>query len=248
MKEVNFIENVIFKRFLVSIGIIVSSFFIFYSFFTQHYEWTIINSIALLLLILLFIFPRNLIYLGLVSFLYGCCILIYFPEEHGGISFFAIGCISFAIQGFYHHKKILKISLTGILYFACLLSESRFGLYRFLHCFYKSLIYTVIVFLIFLLIYFYILQLMELNPKKQLDLTKSDFTEEELIIFYLLIKNCKIDYISLKLNLSNSTVKRRVKEIYNFLGVQDIICFNGKTARMNIIFPKEIIEKCQKIA
>ncbi|MCR5436672.1 MAG: hypothetical protein K6E97_06380 [Treponema sp.] len=240
MKSNDFIESLLIKRILICICFAVFSFYIIQSVINHNFFWVYINLAGIIFSILLFIFPRNLCYLAFLGFYYGCIVLIFFPEEHAAIAFFAVGILAFCIQGFYHNHKLIKILITILLYFACIATEIRFGLPAFRQMLIKKMIYSAVFVIIFFLIYAYVSQLMELHPKKTLDLCSANLTDEELIIFYLLSNNYKFDYISRKLNISNSTIKRRCREIYNYLGVQDIICFHGKIGRMNIIYPEHI--------
>ncbi|MBR5645342.1 MAG: hypothetical protein IKX23_01725 [Treponema sp.] len=247
MKSDDIIESLLIKRILICICFAVFLFYIIQSILHNNYFWVYVNLAGIVFSVLLFIFPRNLCYLALLGFYYGCIVLIFFPEEHGAIAFFAIGILAFCIQGFYHNHTLLKIILTILLYFACIATEIRFGFQAFRPMLLKKLIYSAVFVIIFFLVYAYVSQLMDLHPKKTLDLCSAGLTDEELIIFYLLSNNYKFDYISKKLNISNSTIKRRCKEIYNFLGVQDIICFHGKVGRMNVIYPEYIKKEIKKL-
>ncbi len=230
-------QNVLI-RIIICILLIALVYFTIYSCKTNSIPFIIINSISIVILVIFFFNPTYLYYLSFLGFLYNFAINFYFPEEHCSIIFFTIGTMSLAILGIYHYHKKIKIAITTIIYFLSILTEIRFGKEIFLEALYKKFLYTLAFLIVSILCYIYTTQIINTREKKILSLDSLNLSDAELIVFYLITKNYKFETIATYMRYSLSSVKRIAKKLYTILDVPDLICFNAKIGRYEIIYPK----------
>ncbi|MBR5646647.1 MAG: hypothetical protein IKX23_08425 [Treponema sp.] len=223
---------------LIFVGIIYYTTLVFKS---RFIFFMILNPIGCFLCILLFINPTNLYYLATLGFMYSFAMVFFFPEEHCFIIFFTGGTMSLAILGIYHFHKKIKIFITSIIYFLMIFTELRFGIDVFLTYFYIKLIYTGAFIIVAVLCYMYFNQIIDRQQKKKLIIKDLNLSEKHIKVFYLITQNVKFETIAKKLNYSIPSVKRIARNIYKQLEVPDLICFNAKIGRYEIIYPENFI-------
>lgn len=90
--------------------------------------------------------------------------------------------------------------------------------------------------------YFYLLK--QNNIPRILDLTTyKELTDQDRTIIKLLREGQKYDWIAGHLGMATSTLKKRVKNIFEILGVADLIDFHAQLGTLTFVYTKkELLE------
>ena len=152
----------------------------------------------------------------------------------------ALCLITLNLRGFFRKRKFLKLSLLFVSYFIALFTEIRFGF----NTFFQSLLLHLAAFFISSICAILInkrhAEMQNSIVPKILDLTEYDqLSDQDRTIIKLLKEGQKYDWIAGHLGIATSTLKKRVKNIFEILGVVDLIDFHAQLGTLTFIYTKE---------
>ena len=187
-----------------------------------------INIFTFALLILSVIFPAKIEFIALVSFVYSVEILILIPLKQNCLSFmlYILTCAILFSRGYFRKKRFLKVGSAIILFFALFASQLRFGLSVLIESIIMLAEFSFSLFLILLFYYLYLRNQGKSPIEKILDLSQfTELSDRDMEWIELILQETKYSTIANQYNLTEGTVKNRMRFIFKTLDVSDRIGF-----------------------
>ncbi len=187
-----------------------------------------INLFVLLFITFSIIFPVKIEFLAIVTFIYAVEILVSTPFNQSimGFMMYILTCAIFFSRGYFRKKRFTKITCAVILYFLLFATQLRFGREDFVKALFMLAEYS---FLLFLIIFFYYIYLRNQGKsplEKFLDLSLyPELSDRDKEWIELILKETKYSTIAKQYNITEGTVKNRMRFIFKTLDVSDRIGF-----------------------
>jgi hypothetical protein len=197
--------------------------------------------------VLIIIKPECLEFLAFASFIYSFLMISNNPANVLAVPMTFIGIATLALRGFFDKKKGLKITLLAIIYLALIVSNLRFGFQSFFDSFLDLLAGFLLLSVLFIFVqrYFKIKAHQTFFP--YFNLTEyTELTEQDKAIIKLLNDGEKYDWIAGNLKIATPTLKKKVRRIFDILGVADLISFHTAIGGRKIIYTEEELEVWKK--
>ena len=183
------------------------------------------------LLIVLFItlniiFPQKIEFLAIAAFIYSYKMLFTstLDKNSEGFILYIAACSILFAKGFFRRNKWKKVILLSVIFAAFLLSEIRFGYIEFLKSLFAFLSYFFLLFVIILFYYLYLRNHGKSTLEKYINLSSyPDLSERDKEWLELVLKDTKYSTIAAEYNVTEGTVKNRMRYIYKVLQVSDRI-------------------------
>lgn len=210
--------------------------------FINNYGTIILNCCCIICFIVLLIFPKKLIALSIITFLYAFFILIDEPNNQMGILMSLLCYYTLYVRNFFHKNQLVKKILFFIILLAAFIAQIRFGLSIFLNSFFDSFAFL---FVIFLIIFFFreknIIEIANNTSEKILNLFSFPGTrKEDIQLLQLVLENKQYKEISQIVFRTEGTVRNRLNKLYDILGVGDRIGFVTTYAGYEIVYDETI--------
>lgn len=177
-------------------------------------------------IILNIIFPQKIEFLSFAAFIFSykqlyTSTLHRHPE--GFVLYIAACAILFA-RGFFRKNKWKKVAFLSVIFAAFLFSQIRFGYIEFLKSFFAFLCYYFLLFVIILFYYLYLRDHGKSTLEKYLDLSSyPELSDRDKEWLELVLKETKYSTIAAEYDVTEGTVKNRMRFIYKVLQVSDRI-------------------------
>ena len=207
----------VFTIYTLAYGIFTFSDFHFY-----------INLVAFALVLCAVIFPMKIEFLAASSFIYSMEILLTTSLNKNllGFMLYILTCAILFSRGFFRKNRIAKTIASVIFFFAIFATQLRFGTSEFLKSLFILAEYSFVIFLIILFYYLYLRNQGKSPIEKILDLSQfPDLTERDKEWIELILQETKYITIASQYNVTEGTVKNRMRVIFRILDVSDRIGF-----------------------
>lgn len=185
-----------------------------------------VNTLVFLFIILNNFFPQKIEYLAFAAFILSGKILftsILYENPAGFVLYIAACAILFA-RGYFRKNRWPKVGFFAAVFAGLLFTEIRFGSIELLKSLFTFLCYS---FLIFLIVFFYYLYLRNHGKstlEKFIDLSSyPELSERDKEWLELVLKETKYSTIATEYDVTEGTVKNRMRYIYKVLEVSDRI-------------------------
>ena len=187
-----------------------------------------INLLALIFTIITIIFPIKTEFFATASFVYSVEILFttILHQNVMGMMMYVLTCAILFSRGFFRKKRLFKTVCAVILFFIIFSTELRFGTADFVKSLFYVAEYSFIIALIILFYYLYLRNQGKSPIEKILDLSLfPDLTDRDKEWIELILKETKYSTIANQYNVTEGTVKNRMRRIFKILDVSDRIGF-----------------------
>ncbi len=139
---------------------------------------------------------------------------------------YVLTCAILFSRGFFRKKRLFKTVCAVILFFIIFSTELRFGIADFVKSLFYVAEYSFIIALIILFYYLYLRNQGKSPIEKILDLSLfPDLTDRDKEWIELILKETKYSTIANQYNVTEGTVKNRMRIIFKILDVSDRIGF-----------------------
>ena len=207
----------------------------------------LLNSICSVLFFLIILKPEKLEFFAIISFVYMLNILITDCNNLIPVCMLELCIIALYSRGFFVKKKQLKISLLCLFYLIALFSEIRFGFNKFITSFLLNIGALFIISVSAIIFQRQITSVKISSIPQILDLTSYDqLTDQDKKIIRLIKEGNKYEWIAGHLGMATSTLKKRVKNIFEILDVVDLIDFHAQLGKLTFIYTKEELLEWKK--
>lgn len=185
-----------------------------------------IYLLILIFIALTIIFPQKIEFLAVGAFIYSYKMLFTstLNKHPEGFVLYIAACAILFARGFFRKNKWKKVGLLSVIFAAFLFSELRFGYMEFFKSFFTFLCYF---FLLFIIILFYYLDLRNHGKstlEKYINLSSyPELSDRDKEWLELVLKETKYSTIASEYNVTEGTVKNRMRYIYKVLQVSDRI-------------------------
>lgn len=187
-----------------------------------------INLFTLIFTIISIVFPVKIEFLAIVSFVYAVEILFtkILHQDVMGLLMYVLTCAILFSRGFFRKKRLFKTVCVVILFFVLFSTELRFGTADFVKSLFYVAEYAFVITLIILFYYLYLRNQGKSPIEKFLDLSLfPELTDRDKEWIALILKETKYSTIASQYNVTEGTVKNRVRVIFKILDVSDRIGF-----------------------
>lgn len=194
------------------------------------------NSMSIMLIIILLLYPEKLQIISFISFQYSLVSLYMSSTDIMGLFLILLGISILSYRGFFKKKKKIKILLISIPFSILYLSELRFGFFEFVtsSVYRFSYIFVLAVSLMFL----NKVKIKETNEKEKiLDLAQyKGLTYRDKEWLTEIQNGTKYDCLAINYQMSTGAVKNRLRIVFRTLKVGDKLGFMNKYSEYSIIF------------
>ena len=187
-----------------------------------------INLFTLIFTIISIVFPVKIEFLAIVSFVYAVEILFtkMLHQDVMGLLMYVLTCAILFSRGFFRKKRFFKTVCAVILFFILFSTEIRFGTADFVKSIFYVAEYAFVITLIILFYYLYLRNQGKSPIEKILDLSLfPELTDRDKEWIALILKETKYSTIATQYNVTEGTVKNRMRIIFKILDVSDRIGF-----------------------
>ena len=187
-----------------------------------------INLFTLIFTIISIVFPVKIEFLAIVSFVYAVEILFtkMLHQDVMGLLMYVLTCAILFSRGFFRKKRFFKTVCAVILFFILFSTEIRFGTADFVKSIFYVAEYAFVITLIILFYYLYLRNQGKSPIEKFLDLSLfPELTDRDKEWIDLILKETKYSTIATQYNVTEGTVKNRMRIIFKILDVSDRIGF-----------------------
>ena len=187
-----------------------------------------INLFTLIFTIISIVFPVKIEFLAIVSFVYAVEILFtkMLHQDVMGLLMYVLTCAILFSRGFFRKKRFFKTVCAVILFFILFSTEIRFGTADFVKSIFYVAEYAFVITLIILFYYLYLRNQGKSPIEKFLDLSLfPELTDRDKEWIALILKETKYSTIATQYNVTEGTVKNRMRIIFKILDVSDRIGF-----------------------
>ena len=186
----------------------------------------IVNSISLLLFIFVYIAPKHISIFALISFLYSFKIILVdtLAENPIGQPLYFLGISCLLYLGYYKNHRALKIILSVVVNFILIGTNARFGAIVCINSFISSFGYA----LVFLVTLFFAANFLRyVHAKKTAriwDLSQyPELTQRDKEWLRDILDEKKYEEIATDSGITVGTLKNRMHQIFNIIGIEDRI-------------------------
>lgn len=197
-----------------------------YAFFSSDFYSAILNSICLVIFIILFFIPAKYELFSLIAFLYSFKIIIFNTVAESPIGFllYLLGVSCLLYKNFYKKHTCQKIILSILLYLCLVSTNLKFGLNVFVSSLIKTLEYGVV----FLSTVFFVVNFLKIIHIKKTarvwDLSNyPELTERDKEWLRDILEEKKYEDIAKESGITVGTLKNRMHQIFNIIGINDRI-------------------------
>lgn len=185
-----------------------------------------VNLPIFIFLILNIIFPQKIEFLAFAAFIFSGKILFtsVLSKNPAGFVLYIAACAILFARGYFRKNRWPKVGFFAVVFAALLFSEIRFGAYELLKSFFTFLCYSFLIFVIILFYYLYLRNHGKSTLEKFLDLSSyPDLSDRDKEWLELVLKETKYSTIATEYDVTEGTVKNRMRYIYKVLEVSDRI-------------------------
>lgn len=185
-----------------------------------------VNLSIFTFLILSIIFPQKIEFLAFAAFILSGKILITSSLNQNPVGFvlYIAACAILFARGYFRKNRWPKVGFFAVVFASLLFSEIRFGTYEFLKSIFAFLCYSFLIFVIILFYYLYLRNHGKSTLEKFLDLSSfPDLSDRDKEWLELVLKETKYSTIATEYDVTEGTVKNRMRYIYKVLEVSDRI-------------------------
>ena len=198
---------------------------------------TIQNSISFVLFILVIIFPVKIEILAIVCFLYSVTCTVFEPSNPMGTLMYILFLAILHCRGYFLRRKFIKYLLSSLAYLLLTITELRFGVSNFTSAIINKVGYDFTEACIIISIILYYNTLYEKKKDSILNIAKYEkLTQRDCTWLIMIQQNKSYKVISKKYEMTEGSVRNRINQIYETIGVKDKQDFLLKYLNYKITF------------
>lgn len=229
-----FCFSIVQMLFVSGIKGILQSYFSFFSFIFQ--------IISIILFIIISFFPTKTLIFSIITFLNSALILVWEPENVIGLLLYFLCLSSIYARGYFNKKRFIKNIISTVILILLILTELRFPMEIFLKSLLEKISVSAVLAVSLLFIHSYLFDFFEISSSnKKLNLAKfENLTSRDAEWLTAILNKVPYKNLAMEENMTEGSVKNRMKIIYETLGVGDKQGFLNKYSEFEIYFEEQI--------
>lgn len=196
------------------------------SFSYSDFYTALVDFFCFIVLFILIFFPSKFELFAIIAFIYSIKIITVdtLPENPLGVLLYILGNACLLFMDFYKKHKVIKITIVLAVYFAIVLHSLRFGIQAFI----DSLIITFGYSVVMLSTIFFVVNFLKIIYVKRTarvwDLSQyQELTTRDKEWLKQILEERRYDEIARDSDVTVGTLKNRMHQVYNIVGIQDRI-------------------------